>query len=343
VESVYHDSVNTALTIDRTSLAIPLEKLISIALVIGLLYFLPPLEIQEAVVVIGLGHFFGCHYYQYKHHQIDRAFLLKYITALFLIFGAYILYPNFSFLVTVTSIFFVIHLSIDERFLWGDRPTLQRGLALLPFLIIYTGLIVDSIYVGHVNLATDSWLGPAREIKVPALGTWISPYCLAASGVALLVYLAYIRMQSSRIETHDRYFLLGTILCAALYLSGHAPSSYYLMGFVTLFHYFSWYVYYLFRWKEEKPKRNRFILDMLTVNVAVLACYGIYRWMPNALTVEYIPRQIFPLTDPGHGNVLAYFYSPGYYYLWTLLHFVSTVRFSDLGYFRPLGLAFQAP
>lgn len=144
-------------------------------------------------------------------------------------------------------------------------------------------------------------------------------------------------------EPRDRYFLLGTILLAALYLSGNAPSSIYLMGFVTLFHYFSWYVHYLFRWKDDKPKRNRYILDMLMINTVILACYGIYRWMPDALTVEYIPRQIFPYKDPGSGNALAYFFSPGYYYLWTLLHFASTARVSDLGYFRPLRLAIQTP
>jgi hypothetical protein len=327
--------VNTALALGRVSTTShPFEKLISLALVAALLYFLPPLEIQEAIVVVGLGHFFGCIYYQYKHHQVDRAYLLRYFTALFLIFGGYILYPNFSLLVTVTSILFLVHLSIDERFLWRDRPTLQRGLAFLPFFILYTGLIVDSIYVGNANLPMDSWLGPAREFKVPILGAWISPYCLVASAAALLVYLFYIRRKSSPMEPHDRYFLLGTILLAALYLSGNAPSSIYLMGFVTLFHYFSWYVYYLFRWKDDKPKRNRYILDMLKINAVILACYGIYRWMPDALSVEYIPRQIFPLKDPGHGNVLAYFYSPGYYYLWTLMHFVSTARVSDLGYFR---------
>jgi hypothetical protein len=341
VESVYHDSVNTALTIDRASLAIPLEKLISIALMAVLLYFLSPLQIQEAIIVFGPGHIFGCHYYQYKHHQIDRAYLLRYFTAFFLLFGGYILYPNFPLLVTVTSIFFVTHFAVDERFLWRDPPTLQRGLALLSFLLIYTGLIVDSIYVGTVNLAMDSWLGPAREIKVPTLGTWITPYCLAASGAALLFYLLYIRMKPSRMEPHDRYFLLGTIILAVLYLSGHAPSHYYLMGSVILFHYFSWYVHYLFRWKEDIPKRNCYIRDMLWINGIVFGLYAIYRWVPDALTVEYIPRQIFPFKDPSHGNVLAYLFSPGYFYLWTLLHLISTVRISDLGYFRPLRFAIQ--
>jgi hypothetical protein len=338
-------TVNTVLAVDRVSLSgsIPLEKSISLILVAALLLWLPPLEIQEAVVVVGLGHFFGCLVYQYKHHQINRAFLLRYFIALFLIIGSYSLINNFSFLVTVTSIFFVMHLSVDERFLWGDRPSLQRGLALLPFLILYAGLIIDSIYVGHVNLAMDSWLGPAREFTVPALGIWLSPYCLVASGITLLCYLLYLRKKSSRMESHDRYFLLGTILLAALYLSGHAPSSYYLIGFITLFHYFSWYVYYLFRWRDNKPKRNRYILDMLLVNAVILVCYGIYRWMPDALTVQYIPRHIFPYTDPGRGNALAYFFSPGYYYLWTLLHFASTARLSDLGYFRPMGLALQTP
>jgi hypothetical protein len=318
----------------RVAGAIPLEKLISVALVVAALVMLPPLEIQEAIIVFGQGHFLACYYYQYKYHKIDRPYLLRYFTSLILIFGAYILYPNLFLLVTVASVWFVIHLSVDERFLWKDPPNLQRGLALLPFLLLYTALIVDSIYVGHVNIQTASWIGPAQELVVPILGTWVSPYGLMAAGAALVIYLLYIRMRPSRMQPHDVYFLLGTAVLAVLFSTGHAPSHYYLMGSIILFHYSSWYVHYGVKWKDDKPRRNRYILDMLVVNALVFGIYAIYRWMPQALVVEYIPRYIFPFKDPVHGNILASLFSPGYFYLWTLMHFISTARLSDVGYFK---------
>jgi hypothetical protein len=320
---------------DRVATAIPLEKLISIALVAVALAILPALEIQEAIIVFGQGHFLACYYYQYKYRQIDRAYLQRYFLCLVLIFGAYYLYPNLFLLVTAASIYFVIHLSVDERFLWKDPPNLQRGLALMPFLLIYTGLIVDSIFVGQVTFKNSGWWAAAGEITVPILGTWITPYGLMAAGAALLGYLIYIRMRPSRMEPHDVYFLLGAAVLAVLYVSGHAPSHYYLMGSIILFHYSSWYIHYLVKWKDDEAKRSRYILDMIVVNALVFGLYAVYRWMPQALDVAYFPREIYPFKDPGHGNALAYFFSPGYFYLWTLMHFVSTARRSDWGYFRP--------
>ena len=327
-------TVNTAIAVDRVSWSIPLEKFLSIALVAILLLLLPPLEIQEAIIVFGQGHFLACYYYQYKYGQIDRTYLIKYFIALALLFGGYILYPNLFILVTVASIYFVLHLSVDERFLWKDSPNLQRGLALLPFLILYTGLIFDSIYVGHVTFKNASWWVPAGKLTVPILGLWVTPYCLLAAGVALLVYFIYLWIKGARVETHDIYFLMGVAMMAALYITGHAPTHYYLMGSIILFHYSSWYVHYLVRWKDDRPRRNRYILNMLMINGLVFALYVFYRWAPHALTVEFIPREIFPFKSPTHGSVLAYLFSPGYFYLWTLMHFVSTARFSDLKYFR---------
>jgi len=311
-----------------------LEKLVSIFVVAAALVLLTPLETQEAIIVFGQGHFIACYYYQFKYHKIDRAYLIKYLSALVLIFGAYLLYPNLFLLVTVASVYFVIHLSVDERFLWKDSPALQRGLALLPFLILYTGMIVDSIYVGNVNLVSDSWIGPPQHVKIPILGTWITHYCMIGAGVAVLGYLIYIKLKPGRIETHDLYFLSGAAVLAALFATGHVPNHYYLMGAIILFHYSSWYIHYLVQWRDDKPRRRRYILDMLVVNAIVLGLYALYRWMPQSLVVDYIPRHIFPFKDPTQGNILAYLFSPAYFYLWTLMHFASTVRRSDLGYFK---------
>lgn len=323
--------MDSAISISRPVAAVPFEKTISMALTALALVLLTPLEIQEAIIVFGQGHFLACYYYQYKYGQITKGYLLKYLLGLVLVFGGYILYPNLYLLVTAASVYFVVHLSADERFLWKDRPSLQRGLAALPFIAIYTGMIVDSIFIGHVKIVTGYI--PPQNYEVPILGVWITSYCLIAAGVALLGYLAYIRFRPSRIEAHDFYFLIAAGVLALLYATGHVPNHYYLMGAVILFHYSSWYLHYYVRWKDDKPRRNRYILNMIAINAIVFAVYAFYRFMPNALDVSYIPAQIFPFKNQTHGNVLAYLFSPGYFYLWTFMHYISTLRTSDLGYF----------
>lgn len=326
--------MNIALSWGRTQGPLAWEKLVSVAVAGLALILLTPLATQEAIIVFGQGHFFACYYYQYKYHRIDRPYLFRYFAAMILLFGGYLLYPNLFLLVTVASVYFVVHLSVDERFLWRDPPNLQRLLALLPFLILYAGMIIDGIYQGQVHLARDSWLGPAQSLKVPILGIWVTPYCMAGAGLALLGYLVYLKWNSRKVETHDLYFLTGAAVLAVLFATGHVPNYYYLMGAIILFHYSSWYVHYFVKWGEDRPKRRRYVLNMLWVNALVLGLYALYRVLPEGLAVDYLPRQIFPYKDPAGGNILAYLFSPGYFYLWTLMHFVSTARVSDLGYFK---------
>ncbi|MCE9624351.1 MAG: hypothetical protein K8R69_02685 [Deltaproteobacteria bacterium] len=309
-----------------------LEKLVSLGLVAAALLLLSPLQTQEAIIAFGQGHFLACYYYQYKYGKMNRAYLMKYLGALVLVFGGYILYPNLYLLVTAASVYFVVHLSVDERFLWKEQPSLQRGLAFLPFLLIYMGMIVDSIFVGHVRIET-GYTAP-MEFPVSILGIWITPYCVVAAGIALVAYLAFIRFKPSRMETHDVYFLLGAAILALLYVTNHVPNHFYLMGAIILFHYSSWYVHYYRRFQENRPLRNRYLLDMLVIYAIIFALYGFYRAMPRALNVEYFPSQIFPYKTQNHGNVLAYLFSPGFFYLWTFMHYLTTLRLSDLGYFR---------
>lgn len=325
--------MDTAIALEQAPKPISIDKIISMALVALALIALQPLQIQEAIIVLGQGHFLACYYYQYKYGLIDRSYLVRYFGALLLLFGAYILYPNLFILVTLASIYFVVHLSVDERFLWKDRPSLKRGLAFLPFLLIYAGLIVDSIFVGHVNL--DFWMARVQNLPVSILGVWITPFCLVAGGVALVAYLLWVWRQGLNVEIHDLYFLLAAAVLSLLYLGGYAPSHYYLMGAIILFHYSSWYLHYWVKWQEDRPRRRRYLVDMLAINAVVFGLYAIYRLMPSNLVVDYIPRQIYPFKDPSQGNILAYLFSPGYFYLWTLMHFVSTARRSDLAYLKP--------
>lgn len=309
------------------------EKLISIALVGVAIILLLPLDVQEAIIALGQGHFIACYYYQVKYHKVDRVYLIKYFTTLILLFGLYIYYPHFVLLVTVASVYFVIHLIVDESFLWHDQPRLQRGLAYLPLLLLYTGLIVDSTFVQEYGRVIEGQVMVAKVI--PLLGRDIAPYCLMGAAVATLAYFGYLLLRRSRLEAHDVYFLLGALVLVILYMTDHVPNRYDLMGAIILFHYSNWYIHYFIRWGEDRPKRNRYVQTMVIINVIVLGLYAIYRWMPEALSVKYVPRFIFPYKSPTEGNILAYLFSPGYFYLWTLMHFISTARLSDLGNFRP--------
>lgn len=324
--------MTSPLAISRYPLHIPLEKLASVAVVALALLLLNPFQVQEAVIVLGQGHFLACYFYQYRNGKIDRAYLLKYALAALLLFGGYYFYPNLFLLVTVASVYFVLHLLVDERFLAGQRPTLQRGLAFLPFFLIYLGMIVDNVFVGQATL--DFWLAQVQNLPVSILGVWITPYCLMAAGGALILYGLYMWRRKMRPESFDLYCFLGALVLALLYYTNHVPNHYYLMGAVILFHYSSWYVHYGIKFKDDPVREKQYLLHMFWINALVFGLYGIYRLWPDALVVDYVPANLYAFKSPSEGNVLAYLFSPAYFYLWTLLHFVSTARLSDLAYFR---------
>ncbi|HEX5033346.1 MAG TPA: hypothetical protein VFW62_02595, partial [bacterium] len=96
--------METAIAVSRPVASVPFEKILSMALTALALFLLSPLEIQEAIIVFGQGHFLACYYYQYKYGQITKAYLIKYLIAMALIFGGYILYPNLYLLVTAASV-----------------------------------------------------------------------------------------------------------------------------------------------------------------------------------------------------------------------------------------------
>jgi len=308
------------------------EKIISIALVAAAIVFFSPRGVGEAIIAFGQGHFIACYYYQIKYHHIDRPYLIRYFACLILLFGGYIYYPNLPLLVTIASIYFVVHLSVDERFLWTDKVSLQRGLAFLPLLVIYSGMLIDRIYVYYMP-GTGAQTGQA--VAVPALGLWLLPYFMWAAGVALAAYLLVVLISRQKIEAHDLYFLLAAGFLAVLYFTNHVPNRYYLMGGVILYHYSNWYIHYFIRWGSDRAKRNNYVMTMIVINLIVLGLYAFFKLYPDALEVKYVPRLIFAYKAPTHGNVLAYLFSPGYFYLWTLMHFISTARLSDINYLRP--------
>lgn len=324
--------MNTTLAIPSVSWPLRLEKLFSVLVVVVALTFLKPVQFLEAVIALGQGHFFACYYYQYKYHKMNRAYLIRYFIGLVVIFGAYILYPNLFLLVTLTSIQFVVHLSADERFLWKEAPSLKRGLAFFPFVLIYAGMIIDGVYVGYANL--DFWLVKAQNLKFAVLGVWLTPYCLGAAGVVVFGYFALVWKKKLTVERHDLHFLLAAFGLAILYFIGQVPNLYYLMGVPILFHYSSWYVHYGLRYKDDATQRNCYLKEMLVINALVLGLYSLYHFFPDILVVKFIPHEIYPFKSPIHGNVLAYLFSPAYFYLWTWMHFVSTARRSDLAYLK---------
>jgi hypothetical protein len=285
------------------------------ALLVGIaIAALSPPGLLSVVIVLGQGHFFAAYFFQAKAGKIGLRTLVAWALAAGLLLLGFVSHPDLHLIVVVASLLFVVHFVHDEMFLLGEEPSAMRGLDILPIVLLYAGFLLDLRYeplalggaIPYPSFRHPGGLGglPAQVLAVAA--------CLALALNAALV-------ASGRAPFHRRslYFHLGTLGLLGLYLSGLPIPLEYLTGSVVLFHYLNWYLHYGFRYRSDGPRLASYVRTIAAINALVLVLY---------LTTGRHPDVPFPV------GVL---FLPGFFYLWTTLHILFTVRRRDLGFWWP--------
>ncbi|MFN8613449.1 MAG: hypothetical protein U0931_38275 [Vulcanimicrobiota bacterium] len=277
-----------------------LEKLCSLALAGGLVFFLDWRSVILAMILLGQGHFLMAYLYQGLAGKITRGYALRYLFWLGLIVAIYWSHPFPSGLTAVATIYFAVHMALDEFYLTRlplrlrESPMhLGRWLEMLPLIVTYAAAVSDAV------LSRGAWP------QFPAL---LGP-SLMVSGLAYLAYFMLIWLRGYRPDWRSCYFLLaGASLDVAaklgwLYLIP-APK---LSGFIILFHYFCWYIHYFLSLPSASLK-SVYLLRAAVVNGLVFSLYA-------------------GLGQQGLGWV---FFQEQNFYIWTLLHLITSTRTEDL-------------
>jgi hypothetical protein len=275
-----------------------LEKILSAATAAGLVVSFDWRTVILVMIVLGQGHFLIAYLYQARAGKIDRHYAVNYLCWAAFIVGCYTANPFPAGLTVIATIYFAVHMAVDEVYLTrlplqlGNSPMhLGRLLEILPVIALYAATVSDGM------LARGAWPG------FPPL----LPASLLLSALVAVLYLALVVTRLYRPDTRSLYFLGAGTTLFAFAQQGWLQSlpTPLFSSFLILFHYFNWYLhYYLSLPPEQGPA---YLARVLLINLLVVALY-------------------LGFGDRGPGWIL---FQEQNFYLWTLLHLISSTRLAD--------------
>lgn len=275
------------------------EKIVSLGLAAALVAGLDWRSVIVCFIVLGQGHFLLAYLYQARAGKIRGLYLLNYACWAALILAVYWSHPFAAGLTAVATIYFAWHMAVDEYYLLETPLNLRssplhlgRLLEMVPLVLVYAAAVCDAM------LAHGSWR-QFPELLGPSL---------VVSLLAMLAYAALVGLSGYRPDRRSWAILVPGFLLdlsAKLgWLQLVPPPK--LSGYIILFHYFSWYLHYYT--SLSGPRRRTYLRDVVAVNALVLALYLTYA-----------------KTGPGW-----LFFQEQNFYLWTMMHLISSTRPHDL-------------
>lgn len=279
--------------------AIVAEKLLALGLAGLLVTGLHWRSVITVMIVLGQGHFLLAYYYQARARKITPRYLLNYLFWAAVIVAVYWSHPFPSGLVAVATIYFAWHMAVDEFYLTElplklrESPLhLGRLLEMVPLIVVYAAAVADAV------LAHGAWP------QFPALLGFSLQFTL----LALFAYVALIGLRGYRPDWRSCYFLLAGGLLDVSAKFGWlqlvpAPK---LSGFIILFHYFSWYLHYYL--SLPLARKLPYVGQVVLVNLMVVGCF-----------------LLVGKEGPGW-----FFFQESNFYLWTLMHLISSTRWGDV-------------
>lgn len=278
-----------------------MAKSVSLLLTALVVFALPWNQVVWVYVILGHGHFLVAYLYQYRAGKIDRGYLARYAAWALLLLGWCAWRPNLQHLLIVTTLSFLIHLSIDEMYLirypldLSHSPLhLGRALEFAPLILLYMGRVVDSIYPGV-----------ALEGRSSRGLSWSVVLCL----VALIPYGVLLVSRRYRPDGKSAYFFAWAFLlllaCIGYSVAALQPVKFFAL--IVLYHYFSWYLHYFLSLSSATSRRD-FLTRVGLSNGFVFAVF----WFGSGTVLETV------------------LFTEQAYYYWALLHILSSTRRGDI-------------
>ena len=268
--------------------------LISIVLAFFVTYFLSDRFIIYAFIVFGQAHTLISYVYTYKSGKLNHTYLVK----------------MFVFLIAIVGLYFLASFpSHGSKF-----PILFILLVLFLFTLHY---VYDEIKIGTTTLFTSKILG-SLAVSCVFLSFFLTtlyphPFRIAVSIFVLLaIVFACVFVYKNRETFQKEYvfwlFFFGNFFIPLYLLIYGGASRDQVVGFIVFFHYIRWYLHYLYVLKDEV--RTTYIQNIILCNGICLALFFLF----------YFYRPF---------SFLYIFFSPLFFYGWTMLHIFLSARKND--------------
>jgi hypothetical protein len=275
------------------------EKLVSLLLTLWLVAANDWPAVVLIYIVLGQGHFLTAYFYQWKAGKMTRGYLLRYLLAAAAIVGCYTAWPDYRRLVAFTTIYFLLHMLWDEQYLLRLPMDLRqspmhlgRTLEMAPIVLLFSARVVDDMF------AWDAWrTTPFVEIAQPSCWGILAVYLLCALGGLI------------KTDYKSAYLLgWGIALLGASYTTWYyrIPTGK-VTGFIIIYHYLNWYLHYYLSLPAGRH-REVYARRVFFLNALVVGAY--FTWGSSG---------------PGR-----WFFQNDWFYVWTLLHLITSTRIGDL-------------
>lgn len=241
------------------------EKSVSLIFAAAASFLLSSKQIIDLYIVMGLGHIFLSHLYQYRVRKLRPFLVLLYVIVGTILFLSYSIFHDYRLLVTTTSCYVAFHVLIDEKHLFGEKPSILSALDIIPPFMLYTHAMVTKMYF----------------LKIPSLWTVLFAFSL----IALRIILSYWLRRPLTIK--DGGFMIASVILGAILLSGVNIPPEYLFGSIGLYHYAVWYIRYLIRTQKVLTWRKVYLMDVAWVNIILIAFFLAYRVNPDFVWLKF--------------------------------------------------------
>lgn len=274
-----------------------IEKLVTVSLALSIVVLLNPMDVIYCYAVLGHAHFAMAHLYQGKAGKITLPKIGLYIVALVLFFSiAWRMQESFIFFV---ALFFLFHNFLDEFKLLGTKPD--------PVSFFMICLI--SVMLGF-------WL--VENLWFFKVGAHVY-YGMAALYIAFLASV-YIKERERFKVAYFLYLNLIMLVLLALEFSGGRPFAAKVVGFMIISHYITWYIVMGLKFYErDKAGFNLYMKEVMALNAVIITVFIYVRY--HVPGVDLVEKYLFHYVG---------------FYVWTLMHLITTLRPAD--YKQGLGL-----
>jgi hypothetical protein len=258
-----------------------LQKILVLVITFLFVTFSSSEEVFWAFILLGHGHFLIAYLYQWKGGKITKGYKLAYIPFALIFFALVFNTNDILWLSLLTGLVFSLHFFYDELRLTEQSGKLTDVNA-IPILIptaVYMATLIEGL--------------TSKDI-------FLYVYVLIAAVFVMGVFWKNDRkalLESMSVALH--LFALALI---ALHYSPYSISMEKLFGFIVIFHYLSWYLYYYIRLQDMGPKLVEYVKAVVGLNLLVIVLFYIY-WSAD-------------------DSVLKFLFDPKFFYMWATIHIV---------------------
>ncbi|MCC1498060.1 hypothetical protein [Alcanivorax sp. 1008] len=248
------------------------------------------------IIIAGLSHYFFAYLYRYRSKGYESSQYMVAAATLAVLGGLTYFLPA-EFFIGIAAGYFVVHFLLDEEFLSGRAIGLYSWLRMIPIIILYW-----SYYACYLTGFSMMWSQIAAYLSVGLVMLWLFLSLLQSRSWGLL-------------DWHCISIYAFSFIFVTAGVSVHGKAYFEPLGFLVISHVVSWYLHQGIKISVRGEGIGNFVREVLWMNLAVASLFLVY----------YLYR------DEGSPfvGVLGLFFQPTFFYIWMMLHFISSFRASD--------------